>query len=107
MPVDSLHRDWWESFCQQHEKSEDEMKALLFNGELSKKESRHLVQSSCFADLVRWDRGFVYYIDYSNLFKTSPQLIDRCNWDMLDDMGWLHLLISQPQLAKYFNKNNN
>ena len=104
MSIDRIHQDWWESFCRQHEKSENEMKALLFNGELSKKESRHLVQSSCFADLVIWDRGFVYYIDYSNLFKSSPQLIDRCNWDMLDDMGWRDLLIEQPQFADKCDK---
>ena len=104
MSVDSLHRSWWESFCRQHEKSEDEMKALLFNGELSKKEFRHLVESSCFEDLVRWDRGFVYFIDYNKLFKPCPQLIDRCNWEMLNDMGWLHFLINQPQFANKCDK---
>ena len=38
MAVDSLRRDRWECFCRQWGKSEDEMKSLLFQGELNKKE---------------------------------------------------------------------
>ena len=85
MSVDSLHRSWWESFCRQHEKSEDEMKALLFNGELSKKEFRSLI--SCIFHVRPCALIF-----YPELFKRCPQLIDRCNWNLIECREWIFLL---------------
>ena len=53
MPVDSLHRDWWESFCHQHEKTEEEVKSLLFKGELSNKEFETLVDCATVTTIAK------------------------------------------------------
>ena len=99
---------WWRCFYRcKHEKSETEMKSLLFKGELSEEEFDKLKSSARMADLAGDDcdnRGFVYYISYNELFKSCPQLVDRCNWNMLDDLSWSLLLIEQPQFADKCNK---
>ena len=99
---------WWRCFYRcKHEKSETEMKSLLFKGELSEEEFDKLKSSARMADLAgddRDNRGFVYYINYNELFKSCPQLVDRCNWNMLDDLSWSLLLIEQPQFADKCNK---
>ena len=79
MPVDSLHRDWWEDFCRQHEKTEDEVKSLLFQEELSDKEFETLVDCARL-HITDW----IYYIDYGKLFASCPRLIECCKWTKLD-----------------------
>ena len=99
---------WWRCFYRcQHEKSEIEMKSLLFKGELNEEEFDKLKSSSRMADLAgddRDNRGFVYFINYNELFKSCPQLVERCNWNMLNDLSWSLLLIKYPQFADKCNK---
>ena len=98
-----MDKDWWNSFCCQQDKSEDEMKSLLFKGELNEKEYKNLINCARFSDWMMYrdedegKRSFMYFILYGKLFKSCPQLIDRCNWDMLDIADWEHLLTMQPQ----------
>ena len=99
MSVDRLHRSRWESFCRQHEKSEDEMKALVFNGELSKKEFRSLI--SCIFHVSPCALIF-----YPELFKRCPQLIDRCNWNLIECREWIFLLQERPEFSNKCDKWN-
>ena len=101
MSVNDLHRDWWESFCHQHEKSEDEMKTLLFHCELSDKEFETLVDCARHY-IIDW----IYYIDYGKLFASCPRLIECCNWKILDEISWVDLLSQMPELADKCNKWN-
>ena len=89
----------WESFCQQYEKTEDEMKSFLFKGKLSEKEFETLIDCSrhTFID-------FVYYIDYGKLFASCPRLIECCNWTRLDELSWRVLLSQKPEFADKCNK---
>ena len=89
----------WESFCQQYDKTEDEMKSFLFKGNLSEKEFETLIDCSkhTFID-------FVYYIDYGKLFTSCPRLIECCNWTRLDELSWSVLLSQKPEFADKCNK---
>ena len=99
MSLSSLHRDWWESFCHQHEKTEEEVKSLLFKGELSNKEFETLV------DCARhYITDWVYYIDYGKLFASCPRLIECCNWTRLDELSWVDLLSQKPEFAEKCDK---
>lgn len=101
MSVNDLHRDWWESFCHQHEKTENEMKSFLFKGELSKKEFETLVDCSR-QDFITCG----YFIDYGKLFASCPRLIECCNWTRLDELSWTVLLSQKPEFAEKCDKWN-
>ena len=101
MSLSSLHRDWWESFCHQHEKTEEEVKSLLFKGELSNKEFETLVDCS-----RHYLEDWVYYIDYGKLFASCPRLIECCKWTKLDELSWVVLLSQKPELSDKCNKWN-
>ena len=106
--LEELWDQLWDSFCHQYDKTEDEMKSLLFNGELNKQEFEKLKSSVQVACLFGHDpdRGVVYFIDYVELFNLCPLLIGRCNWNMLDDRCWLKLLAKMPQFADKCDKWN-
>ena len=45
--------------------------------------------------------------DWSELLQNQPQFADKCNkWSEFDEDEKEALLEEQPQLAKFFNKNN-
>ena len=109
MSIGSIHQDWWKSFCRQWGKSEDEMKSLLFQGELNKKEYEKLINCAQFCDNTYPDeeeenQRFIYCILYNKLFASYPQLIERCNWNMLDTASWELLLAKHPQFADKCDK---
>ena len=65
MSVDSLFRNHWECFCRQRKKSEEEMKSLLFQGELNKKEYEKLINcaqicNNTYPDEEEENQRFIY-----------------------------------------------
>ena len=89
--------DFWKQFYQQRKADEEMSKKLLFDGCLSKKEFRSLV--SC---IFRIKSSILIF--YPKLFKRCPQLIDRCNWNLLECKEWIFLLQESPEYSNKCDK---
>ena len=89
----------WVQFCKAKNIDEETLKKLLFKGELSENEFQSIV--FCIIITVPFELPSLFY---PVLFKKCPQLIERCNWDMLNNLDWLILLDKYPQFADKFDK---
>ena len=90
--MDKKQKEFWKQFCQSKNKDEETLKKSLFNGDLTKEEFEYVI--SCVIGPL-----FAPSLFYPVLFKKCPQLIDRCNWTMLNHVEWRDLLMEYPQLA--------
>ena len=94
-----LFKGDWDQFCKAKNIDEETLKKLLFKGELSENEFQSIV--FCIIITVPFESPSLFY---PVLFKKCPQLIERCNWDMLNNLDWLILLDEYPQFADKFDK---
>ena len=94
-----LFKGDWNQFCKAKNADEETLKKLLFKGNLSEKEFQSIV--FCIIITVPFEQPILYY---PVLFKQCPQLMERCNWDMLNNLDWLILLDKYPQFADKFDK---
>ena len=94
-----LFKGDWDQFCKAKNIDEESLKKLLFKGELSENEFQSVV--FCIIITVPFESPSLFY---PVLFKKCPQLIERCNWDMLNNLDWLILLDKYPQFADKFDK---
>ncbi len=94
-----LFKGDWNQFCKAKNADEETLKKLLFKGNLSEKEFQSIV--FCITITVPFEQPILYY---PVLFKQCPQLMERCNWDMLNNLDWLILLEKYPQFADKCNK---
>ena len=94
-----LFKGDWDQFCKAKNIDEESLKKLLFKGELSENEIQSVV--FCIIITVPFESPSLFY---PVLFKKCPQLIERCNWDMLNNLDWLILLEKYPQFADKFDK---
>ena len=94
-----LFKGDWDQFCKAKNINEESLKKLLFKGELSENEFQSVV--FCIIITVPFESPSLFY---PVLFKKCPQLIERCNWDMLNNLDWLILLEKYPQFADKFDK---
>ena len=94
-----LFKGDWDQFCKAKNIDEESLKKLLFKGELSENEFQSVV--FCIIITVPFESPSLFY---PVLFKKCPQLIERCNWDMLNNLDWLILLEKYPQFADKFDK---
>ena len=83
---------FWKQFCRIKNTDEETLKKLLFNGPLTKTEIE-CVESCIIGPL------FTPSLFYPALFKKCPQLIERCNWNMLTNVEWRNLLMESPQFS--------
>ena len=97
--MDKKQKEFWKQFCQSKNKDEETLKKSLFNGDLTKEEVEYV--TSCVIGPL-----FAPSLFYPVLFKKCPQLIDRCNWTMLNHVEWRNLLIEYPQFADKCDKWN-
>ena len=97
--MDKKQKEFWKQFYQSKNKDEETLKKSLFNGDLTKEEVEYV--TSCVIGPL-----FAPSLFYPVLFKKCPQLIDRCNWTMLNHVEWRNLLIEYPQFADKCDKWN-
>ena len=89
-----LFKGDWKEFCKAKNTDEEMLKTLLFKGDLSKEEFQSIV--SCIVTTYSFEPPALFY---PGLFKKCPQLIERCNWHMLNNWEWLILLEEYPQFV--------
>ena len=97
--MDKKQKEFWKQFCQSKNKDEETLKKSLFNGDLTKEEFEYVI--SCVIGPLSAPSLF-----YPALFKKCSQLMDRCNWTMLNHVEWRNLLKEYPQFADKCDKWN-
>lgn len=95
--MDKKQKEFWKQFRQSKNKDEETLKKLLFNGDLTKEEFEYII--SCVIGPL-----FAPSLFYPALFKKCPQLMDQCNWTMLNHIEWRDLLMEYPQFADKCDK---
>ena len=90
--MNKKQKEFWKQFCQSKNKDEETLKKLLFNGDLINEEFEYII--SCVIGPL-----FAPSLFYPALFKKCPQLMDQCNWTMLNHVEWRDLLMEYPQFA--------
>ena len=97
--MNKKQKEFWKQFCQSKNKDEETLKKSLFNGDLTKEEFEYII--SCVIGPL-----FAPSLFYPALFKKYPQLMDQCNWTMLNHVEWRDLLMEYPQFADKCDKWN-
>ena len=95
--MNKKQKEFWKQFCQSKNEDEETLKKSLFNGDLTKEEFEYVI--SCVIGPL-----FAPSLFYPALFKKCSQLMDRCNWTMLNHVEWRNLLMEYPQFADKCNK---
>ena len=114
--MNKKQKEFWKQFCQSKNKDEETLKKLLFNGDLINEEFEYIIScvigplsapslfypalfKKCSQLMERCNWTMLNHVEWQNLLKEYPQFADKCDWSELNDEDWEYLLKKQPQFA--------